>query len=240
VRPAEVAAQLRSGNLMYREPRLYDEAMRDDDPIDAVVENIEQYAPAAATVVDIGCGTGRALRRLCESRGLSGVGVDVQPQLLAQAGDSPRCRWVTADVRTVRLGHAFDLILCLGNTAAYMHSADDLTALTATFAAHARPGTLLLMMTMLGVPRVGETSRMVNTCLGPAKVHTRSLWNPRTRMLNMSREWEFADGRVEHDSIWRRCPTTQELITGLEHAGFQILAVGDPGDPLSVVARYRY
>ena len=57
------------------------------------------------------------------SRDLAGVGVDVQPELLAHAGDSPRCEWVAADARTVRLGRTFDLIRCLGNTAASMHSA---------------------------------------------------------------------------------------------------------------------
>jgi SAM-dependent methyltransferase len=235
-----MAAQLRRGNLMYREPQLYDETMRDDDPIDAIVEQVEQHAPGTATVVDIGCGTGRTLRRLCDSGGLAGVGVDVQPELLAHAGDNPRCEWVVADARTVRLGRAFDLILCLGNTAAYMHSAAELAGLMATFTAHARPGSLLLMMTLIGDPGVGETSRAIETCLGPAEVHTRTSWDPHTRMLSMSRRWEFAGGRVEHDSIRRRSPTEQEMATGLAHAGFQVLGIGGPEDPLSVVARYRH
>jgi SAM-dependent methyltransferase len=237
---AKVAAQLRRGNLMYREPRLYDEAMRGDEPVEAIADQIDRYAPAAGSVLDIGCGTGRTLRRLCESRGLDGIGVDVQPELFASAGNSPRCRWVAADARTVRLQKHFDVILCLGNTAAYMHSADELTTLLTTFAAHSHPGTLLLMMTLLGAPRVGESRNVRSTCLGAATVHTRSLWDPRTRMLTMWRRWEFADGRIEQDLIRRRSPTVDELTSGLAHAGFQVLAIGGPQDPLSVIARHRH
>jgi trans-aconitate methyltransferase len=122
MRAAEVEEQLRSANLMYREPALYDEAMRDDDPVEAIVDQMKQFGPDADTVLDVGCGTGRTLRALCDTHGLTGVGVDVQRDLLAHAGRHPRCQWIAADARTARLDEPFDVILCLGNTAAYMHT----------------------------------------------------------------------------------------------------------------------
>ena len=65
---------------MYREPGFYDGFMRDDDPIDAIIAQVEQFAPDTATVVD---GHG------------PGVRVDVQAELIAQAGEG--CEWVVAD-----------------------------------------------------------------------------------------------------------------------------------------------
>ena len=139
-----------------------------------------------------------------------------------------------ADVRTVRLGRTFDLILCLGNAAAYMLSEQDLTALLGTFAAHAHRGTLLLITTLVGDGRAGGSNHVVITGLGHARVDTRSRWNPHTRIQATTRRWEFADGRVEQDGMWRRRPTRHELNTGLTLAGFDVLEVGRPEDPITV------
>ncbi|GAB4290419.1 MAG: class I SAM-dependent methyltransferase [Oscillatoriaceae cyanobacterium] len=54
----------------------------------AVHQRMLEYAklPENAKVLDIGCGTGRLLRRLAaENRTLQGVGLDLSPQMLAEA-----------------------------------------------------------------------------------------------------------------------------------------------------------
>jgi len=164
----------------------------------------------------------------------------VQAELLAHAGVVASCDFVMADVRTARLGRTFDVILCLGNTAAYMLTDHELAALQTTFAAHARPGTLLLITTLLGDGSASESSHIVDTRLGSAEVRTQSQWNPHTRVQTTTRLWVFADGRVEQDSMWRRRPTAQELTAGLTHAGFHVLDVAGPDAPITVVARYRH
>jgi trans-aconitate methyltransferase len=238
MRPVDVAA-LRRSNLMYREPDLYDDFL-DDETLDALAVPVHQFAPDAATAVDLGCGTGRTLAELCTRRRLTGVGVDVQAELVSRAHGHPWCEFVVADIRTVRLDRTFDVVLCLGNAAAYMLGDHDLTALLTTFAAHAHPGTLLLITTLLGDGAAIESNNVVNTRLGRAEVATRSLWNPHTRVQTTTRRWEFADGRVEQDSMWRRRPTDHELTTGLTHAGFHVLDIADGQAPITVVARYRH
>jgi SAM-dependent methyltransferase len=232
-------AALRRSNLMYREPALYDDFLG-GDMVDAVAAEIDRFAPDASTAVDIGCGTGRTLTALCMRRGMVGVGVDVQPELLSHGGPTALCDFVVADVRTVRLDRAFDVVLCLGNTPAYMLTDHDLTALQTTFAAHARPGTLLLVTTLLGDGSASESSHVVDTRLGKAEVQTQSQWNPHTRVQTTTRLWMFADGRVERDSMWRRRPTAQELTAGLSHAGFHVLDVAGTDSPITVAARYRH
>jgi SAM-dependent methyltransferase len=243
VTAAELAAQLRRDNLMYREPHLYDELIaRGGSPVDAIAAEVDRFAPGAASVLDLGCGTGHVLRQL-RGRCLApvGAGVDTQTELLAHAaaGD-PQCEWVQADVRGVRLRRTFDVVLCLGNTAAYMRSAAELAMLLLTAGAHSGPGTLLLITTLLGDGRPGESSNRLDTRLGPAKTYTSTSWNPQTRMLHTARRWEFDSGRVESDSILRRCPTVEEITRGLAHAGFQVLNLGGPAASLSVVARYLH
>lgn len=53
------------------------------------VELLSAFAPGAAgTVVDVGCGTGWFLRRLCsEHRGITGVGIDISGEMIAAARD---------------------------------------------------------------------------------------------------------------------------------------------------------
>jgi ubiquinone/menaquinone biosynthesis C-methylase UbiE len=67
--------------------------------------------PAEAAVVDVGCGTGRAVAELAD-RGVRSIGVDISAQMIEQA----RRRWPGIDVRT---GDAYQLPITDGSLAGY-------------------------------------------------------------------------------------------------------------------------
>ena len=74
---------------------------------------VMRYGPRS--VLDAGCGTGRVARELAR-RGCDVMGVDASESMIATARENdPQLEWVVADMGTVDLGRAFDLVLMAGN-----------------------------------------------------------------------------------------------------------------------------
>ncbi len=95
-------------------------------------------AAAAATVLELGCGTGRVAAPLAQS-GLEVVGVDVSPAMLEiareRAGALP-LTLVQGDMRTLELGRRFDLVLVPLGGLQHMRTATDVAAALQTVARH--------------------------------------------------------------------------------------------------------
>jgi SAM-dependent methyltransferase len=95
--------------------------------------------PAPARVLDAGCGTGRVGVRLHEL-GYDVVGVDVDPSMVAVArADAPHLDWRIADLATLELGSAFDVVVVAGNTIPLLEDGM-LAAVCERLAAHSAPG----------------------------------------------------------------------------------------------------
>jgi SAM-dependent methyltransferase len=76
-------------------------------------ELLVSFAPAS--VLDAGCGTGRVAIEL-HRRGVSVVGVDLDPDLLSLArAKQPDVTWVEADLATFELDRHFDVVALPGN-----------------------------------------------------------------------------------------------------------------------------
>lgn len=71
---------------------------------------------APGSVLDAGCGTGRVAIELAR-RGISAVGVDVDPEMLSAArAKAPELDWRQADLATVNLAEgSFDVVVMAGN-----------------------------------------------------------------------------------------------------------------------------
>lgn len=131
-------------NLLYREKDYAAEA--------AYVHGlIRQWCPGARTVLNLGCGTGNHDYELVKL-GYEVTGVDLSEEMLSAAvarldsvsvgASSPR--FEQGDVRTVRLGKTFDVVISLFHVMSYQASNDDLRAAFATVNDHLAPGGCLL------------------------------------------------------------------------------------------------
>lgn len=108
-------------------------------------ELIQARRPAAASLLDVACGTGAHLGHLRQWYEVAGV--DLDPAMLAQArtrlGAEPAL--VEADMRSFSLGRTFDAVVCLFSSIGYMASADDLDSAVANIASHLRPSGVLVL-----------------------------------------------------------------------------------------------
>lgn len=98
-----------------------------------------------ASLLDVGCGTGRHLAEF--RRELSVAGVDSSREMLAVArGRLGRgVRLVHGDMRRFSLGTTFDIVTCLFSAIAYMETRRDRDRAIANFYRHLRPGGVALV-----------------------------------------------------------------------------------------------
>jgi len=111
----------------------------------ALAELIRRRTPDAESVLDVACGTGEHLRHLTHSFP-DVVGVELSRAMLVRAeAKVPGVAVHPGDMRTFDLGRTFDAVLCLFSAIGYVRSEDELRAAVARFAAHARPGGVVIV-----------------------------------------------------------------------------------------------
>src|SRR5690348_6506358 len=77
----------------------------------ARVDELLARLPAGATLLDVGCGPGELHRR----SGLTGVGLDLDPDVIEQARRrAPHAEFLVADTLVEPLQTGFDVVACLG------------------------------------------------------------------------------------------------------------------------------
>jgi SAM-dependent methyltransferase len=135
-------------NFLYRNPQFYESVYPEpNDETPAMCRRMfsRYLAAPPRSILDIGCGTGRDLDSLANDCP-DCWGVDFLPEMIEFAkAQRPRLRLQTGDMRTVRLGRAFDAILCMGSAFMYALAVEDIDRTLGTFAAHSHPGTLLIL-----------------------------------------------------------------------------------------------
>ncbi|WP_191971526.1 class I SAM-dependent methyltransferase [Streptomyces luteolifulvus] len=225
--PDTEAEHVEATNLLYRDPALYDVIQSDSTSAGMCQTLIELHRPDARTLVDFGCGTGRDLEILAQH--FECIGVDLQPGLVDYAHQArPALDICTGDMRTARLGSRMDVVTCMGNSLAYVHDNNDIGQVFATFAAHARPGALLVLCSPVApITRTEPTTAAVDTPTGSATVTIRHTWDLRTQINTMHRHWMLPSGDEARDEIRRRVLFPQELERYAEGAGFEVLDMLD-------------
>ena len=88
----------------------------------AVYSLLRRYLPEPpARVLDVGCGTGHYAGALA-GEGYEALGIDLDPAMIAYAqAHYPAAEFRALDMREIAgLGEPFDLVACVGNTAAHL------------------------------------------------------------------------------------------------------------------------
>ena len=137
---------------------------------DYVARKIREAAPAAATMLELGSGTGRHGRLLADMGfDIHGVELSVEMVELAdQAGrDSASAAHPTinggrftcevGDVRSARISRRFDAVAALFHVVSYQTTNMDVLATFATAAAHLEPGGIFLFDVWHGPAVVAQT-----------------------------------------------------------------------------------
>lgn len=115
----------------------WDEAAAAGRNVHGEADLVERLGPAS--VLDAGCGTGRVAIELAR-RGIEVVGVDVDPSMLARAGEkAAELRWVQADLAGVDLGRTFDVVVMAGNVMIFLAPGTE-AQVVANLARHVAPG----------------------------------------------------------------------------------------------------
>lgn len=226
-------------NLLYRRPELY-ESVYDgaDHAVPRMCERLFQrhLSGPAASIVDIGCGTGRDLEYLAK-RCTDCVGVDVQPAMVEYARQQrPTIDFRTGDMRTIRLGRSFQAILSMGWAIANIHDDTGLDQVMATFAAHSEPGGLLVLE-ILNPYRTAALPRTftIDTPGFSASATAEYLAHPREQLIERRRVWTVPGGEPVHDLVRFRLLYPRELAYYLSNHGFRLVELHDntdlrPGD----------
>jgi SAM-dependent methyltransferase len=234
-------------NLLYRHPELYEVVY---DGANHAVARLAETVYAAhlgrmpASLLDIGCGTGRDLAYLAKLVP-DVIGVDYQQAMVDYARERrPGIDFRAGDMRTLRLERTFEAITSFGYALANIHSNHEIDQVMATYAAHSQPGTLL-MLEVIDPRRTDRLPR--NFSIDIPDLRAEAIAEYRThyaqQLLERERVWRRATGTVR-DTVAFRLLYPKELEYYLDNHGFTVIACHELTEKLNaasafVVARYR-
>lgn len=128
--------------------RWYDAFYRDEDyawESAEVTRIVRDRCPEAATLLDVGCGSGRHLVHLAREFSCTGVDVDGDALRLARRRVPRRVLLSRGDMETLDLGHEYDAVTCLFSAIGFMTTLPRLRRAVAAMARHLAPGGVLVV-----------------------------------------------------------------------------------------------
>jgi 2-polyprenyl-3-methyl-5-hydroxy-6-metoxy-1,4-benzoquinol methylase len=124
-----------------RYQQCFDELAATGSDVHGEASLVRSYGPAS--VLDAGCGTGRVAIALAD-HGIDVVGVDLDASMLATARRRrPDITWQQADLASLALGRAFDVVVMAGNVVLFTPPGTE-AAVVAACARHLAPGGTLI------------------------------------------------------------------------------------------------
>lgn len=209
-------------NFLYRNPQFYELAYpepNDETPMMCRRMFSRYLATPPRSILDIGCGTGRDLDSLSrECPDCWGIDYLLEMVEFARA-TRPHLHVEVGDMRTLRLGRTFDVILCMGSAFMYALTNTDVARVLDTFVAHSHPGTLLILdinnaASYLGGEHFKQTAELRVSWPGFSAL-ARSTYNfdRRRHVLVRRRTWTI-DGQGEVEDF---CEYRMFFPAELEH-----------------------
>lgn len=205
-----------------------------------VVEVLTEYGvPAGAAILDLGCGTGGHAIPLVR-RGYGVTGVDLSPEMVAQAIEKARAEsldvdFTVGDARTFRLGRTFDAVISMFAVLSYQLTNEDLAATFGTVAAHLKPGGLFVFDVWFGPAVLSERPEQRAKTVQTAEGDT--ITRRATPTLDVASQTVRVDYEIERsrggdvietarESHTVRFMFVQEILQLLDAAGLEPLALG--------------
>ncbi|MBF9232892.1 class I SAM-dependent methyltransferase [Microvirga alba] len=188
-------------------------------------------ATDAASVLDLGCGTGELATALAQNRAVTGV--DPAAAMLDIARKRPgghEVTWVQADARSVRLDDRFDLVLLTGHVFQVFLTGKDQKAALSTIAAHLKPNGRFIFDSRNPVLRTWENRNRRNSLhqldhpqLGRIEAWNEPSFDETTSILTYENGYRVLDtGKVFSASAQIRYTPQDELADMIESAGLVV------------------
>ncbi len=187
--------------------------------------------PAGATILDIGCGTGRHSVELAK-RGYRVTGVDLSDGMIAEAKIAASeanvdVHWIVGDAKATLPDGPFDAAICLCEGGFGLVEQDeepvghDLAILRNAFAS-LKPGAPFVLTALNGYEII-RRMKDENVASG--------VFDPGTMVARYEDEWELPEGK-RRMRIKERLFIAPELVAMLRHVGFEVEHVwgGTAGD----------
>ena len=200
---------------------------------------LEFARQVAGPVLELGCGTGRLTIPFAQE-GIDMVGLDVMPQMLAQArakAEELPIRWVEADVRTFQLEQQFDLIFTTGFVFHHLLNRADQEAMLTRVREHLSPKGQFIVdvwfippTAMVDVPEeeVQTVDSHVNEQGHQVTVSEIEHYDPLQQIWNITlfRRWTDADGNpiTRRTKLAYRYIFPQEMEALLHYNGLQVVS----------------
>jgi SAM-dependent methyltransferase len=222
-------------NLLYDHPEFYEVLYPEpNDETPAMCRRMfERYLSAPpASVLDIGCGTGRDLRSLHRTYPYC-VGIDLLPNVIEYARSQAKdIEFRVGNMRDIRLGRTFDAVICFGSALLYALTNEDIDKTLATFAAHSHAGSLLILDVRNASALLGDGFKVriegdVRSSLLSAHYVVEHSLNRRKQLLIRKRTWNMPDATTAEDYCEYRLLFPQEIEQRLSTVGFRVLGMFD-------------
>jgi SAM-dependent methyltransferase len=221
---------------LYADAEFYDRLMSDPDSSADVAFYSSIAGSTPASILELGCGTGRLLLPLARA-GYVMTGIDNVPGMLTvarrKAGDAGMAAGLLlADVRQFELDAKFRLIFFAHNSIGHLHTLNDLQACLRCVRAHLADDGLFVIDMFNPMPRLlavaPEVRGRIGGFVGPAgervEVTETSRYDDATQMLH--RVWHLtpASGQETSVAFKTRVMFPQELDSLLHLNGFSVRA----------------
>ena len=174
--------------------------------------------PRGASILDVGCGTGRHARLLA-AKGYRVLGVDLSPGMIAQAealSAGSGAEFQVADARTLDLGRTFDAAICLCEGGVGLLETGESAeahdgAIFASIARHLAPNAPFLMTTLNGYAPIRKFT--MEHVMGGA-------FDPATMRSRYDDVWDLPSGETPI-RIEERLFIAPEVVALLDRAGLR-------------------
>ncbi len=221
--------------------------------VEFIKKHLQTYAPAAQSILELGCGTGIHAVLLAEA-GYFVHGVDISAKMLAQAEArlqqvpqqvAANLRFSSGNICAIDLDQQFDVVLALFHVADYQITNSDLQNFFNTAKIHLKPDGILIFDFWYGAAVLSD----------PPKISIKRLENDQIKILRIAEPTMLAHQNqvdVNYQILIVDKPTSEvnelrelhqmrylflpEIELFLENAGMKILKTGEwlTDNPLSL------